>query len=94
MKLLYERGALADLDEIFSYVAADSRTAAGRLVARIEDAARRIATTPYIGEATRNPRFRRLPVGNYLIVYEVGTDEVVIHYVRHGARLRPWEGER
>jgi addiction module RelE/StbE family toxin len=94
MKLRYERGALADLDEIFSYVAADSRTAAGRLVARIEDAARRIAATPYIGEATRNPRFRRLPVGNYLIVYEVGTDEVIIHYVRHGARLRPWEGER
>jgi len=28
-----------------------------------------------------------------LIVYEVGTDEVVIHYVRHGARRRPWEGE-
>jgi toxin ParE1/3/4 len=94
MKLRYERGALADLDEIFSYVAADSRTAAGRLVARIEDAARRIAATPYIGEATRNPRFRRLPIGNYLIVYEVGTDEVVIHYVRHGARLQPWEGER
>ena len=94
MKLRYERGALADLDEIFSYVAADSRTAAGRLVARIEDAERRIAATPYIGEATRNPRFRRLPVGNYLIVYEVGTDEVVIHYARHGARLRPWAGER
>ena len=81
MKLRYERGALADLDEIFSYVAADSRTAAARLVARIEDAARRIAATPYIGEATRNPRFRRLPVGNYLIVYEVGTDE--------GHSLRP-----
>ena len=57
MKFRYERGALADFDEIFSYVAADSRTAAGRLVARIEDAARRIAATPYIGEATRYPRF-------------------------------------
>jgi hypothetical protein len=29
-----------------------------------------------------------------LIVYEVGQDEVVIHYVRHGARRRPWEGEQ
>jgi hypothetical protein len=28
-----------------------------------------------------------------LIVYEVGTDEVIIHYVRQGARRRPWEGE-
>jgi hypothetical protein len=34
-----------------------------------------------------------LPVGNYLIVYELGEEEVVIHYVRHGARRRPWEGE-
>src|ERR1700730_13756331 len=41
MKLRYERGALADLDEIFAYIAADDRKAAGRLVTRIEDAAAR-----------------------------------------------------
>jgi toxin ParE1/3/4 len=93
MKLRYERGALADLDEIFAHIAADNREAAGRLVARIEDMAARIAASPYIGEATRRVGFRRFPVGNYLIVYEVGKDEVVIHYVRHGARRRPWEGE-
>jgi toxin ParE1/3/4 len=93
MKLRYERGALADLDEIFAYIAEDNREAAGRLVARIEEVAGRIAASPYIGEATRKSGFRRFPVGSYLIVYEVGTDEVIIHYVRHGARLRPWEGE-
>ena len=93
MKLRYERGALADLEEIFAYVAQDNREAAARLVARIERVAARIAESPYIGEATRKTRFRRLPIGNYLIVYEVGEDEVVIHYVRHGARRRPWEGE-
>jgi toxin ParE1/3/4 len=93
MKLRYERGALADLDEIFAYVAADNREAADRLVARIEDLAKRIADSPHIGGATRKSRFRRFPVGNYLIVYEVGKDEVIIHYVRHSARRRPWEGE-
>src|ERR1700726_1229162 len=93
MKLRYERGALVDLDEIFSYVAADNREAASRLVARIEDIAARIAASPHIGQATRKSGFRRFPVGNYLIVYEVGNDEVVIHYVRHGARRRPWEGD-
>lgn len=93
MKLRYERGALDDLDEIFAYIAADNRQAAARLVARIEDAARRIAETPYMGESTRKSRFRRFPIGNYLIVYEVTADEVVVHYVRHGARRRPWEGE-
>jgi len=91
MRLRYERGALADLEEIFAYIAADNRAAAARLVARIEDAGKRIAATPHMGEAIRQSRFRRLPVGNYLIVYEVGTNEVVVHYVRHGARRRPWE---
>jgi toxin ParE1/3/4 len=94
MKLRYERGALADLDEIFAYIAADNREAAAGLVDRIENAARQLAASPYLGEATRKSGFRRFLVGNYLIVYEVGKDEVIIHYVRHGARRRPWEGER
>jgi plasmid stabilization system protein ParE len=89
----FKSATLADLDEIFAHIAADNRAAAARLVARIEDVAKRIAATPYMGEATRKSQFRRFPAGNYLIVYEVGTDEVVIHYVRHGARRRPWEGE-
>ena len=93
MKLRYERGALADLDEIFAYIAADNREAAGRLVTRIEHAAARIAVSPHIGGATRKSGFRRFPVGNYLIVYEIGNDEVVVHYVGHAARPRPWEGE-
>jgi toxin ParE1/3/4 len=93
MKLRYERGAVADLDEIFSYIATDNPRAASRLVARVEEVAARIASFPHIGQETRNPRFRRFPVGKYLIVYEVGKDEVVIHYVRHGARRRPWEWE-
>jgi toxin ParE1/3/4 len=72
MKLRYERGALADLEEIFAYIAADNPEAASRLVARIEEVATKIAASPYMGEATRKSAFRRFPVGNYLIVYEVG----------------------
>ena len=93
MKLRYERGALADLGEIFTYIARENREAATRLAARFEEVARRIAENPFLGEATRKSRFRRFPIGNYLIVYEVARDEVVVHYVRHGARRRPWEGE-
>jgi len=49
MKLRYEHGALADLDEIFAYIAADNREAAGRLVARIEhEAELRVAATKII----------------------------------------------
>jgi toxin ParE1/3/4 len=93
MKLRYERGALADLEEIFAYIAADNRQAAGRMVARIERVVIRITASPQIGGTTRKPGFLQFPVGKYLIVYEVGNDEVIIHYVRHGARARPWEGE-
>ena len=57
MKLRYERGALADLDEIFAYIAADSREAAGRLVARIERVATRIAASPHIGARHASPAF-------------------------------------
>jgi plasmid stabilization system protein ParE len=80
--------ALADLAEIFGCIAADNREAAGRLVARIEHAAARIAASPHIGGATRKPGFLRFPVGKLLIVYEVAADAVIIHYVRHGARRR------
>ena len=93
MKLRYERGALSDLDEIFSYIAKDNPQAASRLVARVEEVAVRIAAFPHLGQATRKSKYRRFPVGRYLIVYEVGEDEVIIHYVRHGARRRLWEGE-
>ena len=45
--------ALADLEEIFAYIAKDNRDAAARLVARFEQAAAQIAEQPYLGEATR-----------------------------------------
>ena len=93
MKLRYERGAISDLDEIFSHIAKDNPDAASRLVRRIEEIGAKIAASPYLGQVTRDPRFRRFPIGKYLIVYEIGEDEVIIHYVRHGARRRPWEGE-
>ena len=91
MKLRYARGALTDLDEIFGYIARDNPQAAARLLARIEQITALIAEQPYIGVATRKSNFRRFPVGNYLIVYEIGLDEVIVQYVRHGARRQPWE---
>ena len=53
MKLRFERGALADLDEIFAYIAKDSRKAAAQLVARIEQATAEIAERPHLGATTR-----------------------------------------
>jgi toxin ParE1/3/4 len=93
MKVRYERGALSDLADIFSYIAADDRGAAARLVARLEAVVETLGANPRMGNVTGRARFRKIPVGNFLIVYELGKDEVVILYVRHGARRRPWAGE-
>jgi toxin ParE1/3/4 len=94
MKLRYKRSAVSDLDKIFRHIATDNPDAARRLAARVEEVAALIAALPYLGQATSNPRFRRYPVGKYLIVYQIREDEVIIHYIRHGARLRPWEGKK
>jgi plasmid stabilization system protein ParE len=75
------------------YIAADSREAAGRLAARIEREATRIAASPHVGGMTGKAGFLRFPIGKYLMVYEIVNDEVVFLYVQHSARPRPWEGE-
>ena len=93
MKLRYERGALSDLDEIFWHIATDNPDAARRIVNRVKEVVKLIVALPLIGQKARNSRFRWFRVEKYLIVYEVLEDEVVIHYIRHGARLRPWEGK-
>ena len=93
MKLRYERDALTELDEIFAYIAADDRSAAARVVEEIEKTASLIAAVPGIGRTARLPPLRLFRSGRYLLVYEITKREVIIHYVRHGARPRPWEGE-
>ena len=93
MRVRFNRGALADLDEIFSYIAKDSPSAAAELVDRLEEVAELLGHSPYIGQKTKRPGLFKHPVDKHLLVYEVLADEVIIHYVRHGARLRPWEGE-
>src|SRR4029077_17682799 len=91
MQLRYERGALADLEQIFSYIVQDNPKAAAKLVARIEETAACIARILTSERQREKSQFRQFPVGSYLIVYEIGYEDVVIHYVRHGARRRPWE---
>lgn len=95
MKVRYTRRALANLNRISRDIARDNPTAAARVVARIENLIGQLADIPHMGEAVDVPRIRRLPATRfpYLIFYEVGAEEVIIHHIRHGAR-RPWRGER
>jgi len=91
MRVKFNRGALADIDEIAAYIAERNPKAAAELLARIEAVAKLLERTPEIGTRTDRPNLRKLVIGSYLMVYEITAREVVIHYVRHGARRRPWE---
>ena len=93
MRVRFNRGGLADVAEILDYLAERNPPAAAGLSREFEAAVRLIGEMPEIGALTARRDFRRLVCGNYLVVYEIKLDEAIIHYVRHGARERPWEGE-
>jgi toxin ParE1/3/4 len=93
MKVRYNRGALADLTDILTYIAAHNPVAAAAQLEKFEAAARLIGRYPEIGKQTSRPHLRRIVVGNFLMVYEVSVEPVTIHYVRRGSRARPWEDQ-
>lgn len=89
MKVRFNRGALRDIGEILDYVAEHNPRAAAQLGQQFVSAAKLIASMPEFGSKTTREDFRRLVIGQYLLVYELVGGEAIIHYVRHGARKRP-----
>jgi toxin ParE1/3/4 len=93
MKVRWSESALTEIDDIFSYIHDNNRTAAAAVVNRIEGLAALLADFPLIGHPTDEAEVRMLPVVRYpyLIFYTIDheADEAVILHVRHGARERP-----
>jgi len=83
--------AAADLDEIWLYVAqqSDRTETASRLIDAITARFLLISKHPYLGRA-RDGDFgagsRSFPVGEYVIVYCIEDDDVLILRVVHGRR--------
>ncbi len=88
MKLTFRPEALADLEEIYDYIAEDNPTAAGTFVAELRERCGVLAEQPLIGRERPelHPDLRGFPMGRYVIFYRVLTDEVEIVTVIHGAR--------
>jgi len=82
------RPALNDLAEILDFIATHSPQGAARVHARIDAIANLLLSYPRVGVPTEDPTIRRINASPYpyLIFYEIGGDEVIIHAVRHGAR--------
>lgn len=85
--------ALADITEIYRYVAADDPTAAARVVARIQAAVRLLRDAPHRGRPGRWPGTRELVVSRtpYIVPYRVAGDLIEILRVFHGSRRWPPE---
>lgn len=92
MKLVFDDLALADLEDIFQWIAQDSPVTAKTVVDRLFSSMELLNSFPLMGHVGRDPGTRewvvpRLP---YIIVYEVDRirDWVVVTAVFHGAQDR------
>ena len=90
MKLLWSAEALAELEGIVSYIAADNANAALALGDAIVKAVETtLPENPLVGRPGRVEGTRELVVHqSYIVVYEV-TDTINLLPVRHSARLWP-----
>jgi toxin ParE1/3/4 len=96
MRVRYTDTALAEIEEIFSYIASDNQSAASIVIAQVAHTIRLIGSFPKMGRLKYRQVVRMLPVRRYpqyLVFYAIEGNEVVILNVRHGARRYPWEGD-
>jgi len=91
MKVRYTDTALAELNDILSYIAKDNPLAADEVGAIVRATIARLADFPRLAIETDVPHVRVAPVlpYRYLIFYSVHDDTLVIRNVRHAARRRP-----
>jgi plasmid stabilization system protein ParE len=81
--------AARDLDEIWSYLAEDSRAAAERVLDALQKAMRDLARRPRIGhvrEELADRRHRFFLVYSYLIVYRPETEPLQVIRILHASR--------
>ena len=93
MRVRYTPRALADLDEIYSYLDLRAPAAARSVKDLIERRIASLAEFPAMAPQTEEPGVRELTIVrySYKVYYEVAGDEVWIIHIRHTSR-RPWQG--
>jgi addiction module RelE/StbE family toxin len=90
MKLFWSPRSESELAAIVAYIAEDNLDAALNLDSHITDSAERLTAFPKMGKAGRIPGTRELTVHeHYILVYEIGDDELHILSVLHTSRQYP-----
>lgn len=90
MQIEFRPRAVAQLAEIFEYIAKDNRTAATSVVSRIEAVIDLLGEHPRMGKLIGYGSIRVMPVSSYpyLIYYRLTRNGLLILRIRHGARRR------
>jgi plasmid stabilization system protein ParE len=93
MEVRWLDDALADVAEIYRFVAADDPRAVARVVQRIQAAVRLLAEMPHRGRPGRWPGTRELVVARtrYIVPYRVQGGFIEVLHAFHGARRWPDE---
>ena len=88
-RLVWSDAAVDDLESTAAYISRDSAAYAASFVRRVLSAATAVVHMPESGGIVpeyNNPDLREVLVGNYRLVYSLGTGEVRIVALIHGAR--------
>ena len=92
MRITFDPGARADLDDIFTWISRDNEAAAHAMIARIEAKIALLATPglEHMGRPGLDAGTRELIEYPYIIVYEVleSQAEIVVWSIVHGAQDR------
>ncbi len=91
-RLIWSETALRDLEQLASYIAADSPHWAEATLARIIATAEKATAFPASGRVVPeydDPDVREVLWRHYRIIYAIGAGELVVLTVIHGARRLP-----
>lgn len=91
MKVRWLARAQRHLIEIHTYIASDSKTAAKKVIQRVQATAPLLARHPQVGRVGRVSGTREfaIPGTPYLIVYRIKNKEAQILAIQHGAQQWP-----
>jgi toxin ParE1/3/4 len=88
-KVTWSQPAVRDLEQIADYIALDSKYYAAAFVREIREAARslrQVARRGRIVPELSDPTIRELLIGNYRLLYQLRSTQVLVLALIHGAR--------
>ena len=89
MRCVFTEQAESDLEAIGDGIALDNPLRATTFIEELKQTCKNIVNVPqgYPLASEYGKHIRKLPYGNYLILYTLTENEVIILHIKHGAQL-------